>query len=490
VPSDPADRAQLVLASNRGPVSYGLGDDGRLHAGRGGGGLVAGLGGHQEGVWVCAALTDGDRQVASSRPGGRLDVADTDGAAVRMLAIDESTFARAYSSVANSTLWFLHHLLFDTAAQPSFDLRFAREWASYVDYNAAFAAAIDEEAAQGARVLVQDYHLTLVPRLLRERRPDLRVGHFSHTPWAPPDYFRLLPDPIGAAVLRGVLGADRAGFLSPRWAEAFVACCEELLGAHVVHDDDGGLAVEHAGHRTVVDVHALGVDGVALAERAARPDVEARLEVLRGQVGDRLVLVRVDRTELSKNIARGIEAYRELLLQHPEWQGRVVHIAFAYPSRHDLPVYREYTATVQRLARELNDELGRPGWLPLILHVQDDYPRSLAAYRLADVMLVNPVRDGMNLVAKEAPVLSERRCALVLSREAGAADELGTDALLVNPFDVSGTAAALHDALAMDPAERRDRCERLSAAATALPPARWLARQLDALDAVPAAQRS
>jgi trehalose 6-phosphate synthase len=477
-------RAPIVLASNRGPVSYSIGDDGRLHAGRGGGGLVVGLAGDHGGVWVCAALTDSDREVVRSRPGGRLDQADTGGIAVRMLAIDPSTFARAYSSVANSTLWFLHHLLFDTAKDPAFDSRFAREWAAYVDYNEAFADAVDEEAAPGAQVLVQDYHLTLLPQLLRERRPDLRIGHFSHTPWAPPDYFRLLPDGLAGAVLRGVLGADRAGFLSPRWAGAFAECCEEVLGAHITRE--GGLAVEHEGRRTLVDVHPLGVDGPALRERAARPDVEARLSTLRGQVGDRLALVRVDRTELSKNIARGIEAYRELLLHHTEWHGRVVHVAFAYPSRHDLPVYREYTATVQRLAQEVNDEFGRPGWQPLLLHVQDDLPRSLAAYRLADVLLVNPVRDGMNLVAKEAPVLAERGCALVLSREAGAADELGADALLVNPFDVTGTAEALHAALSMAPEERRERCARLAAAATALPPERWLARQLAALAELPA----
>jgi trehalose 6-phosphate synthase len=138
-------------------------------------------------------------------------------------------------------------------------------------------------------------------------------------------------------------------------------------------------------------------------------------------------------------------------------------------------------ALLQRLAQQINFEFGHPGWQPVLLNVQDDYPRSLAAYRLADVLLVNPVRDGMNLVAKEVPLLSESGCALVLSREAGAADELGDDALLVNPFDVSGTAEALHAALSMDPAERRARTARLAAAAGALPPDRWLAAQLDLL---------
>ena len=215
--------------------------------------------------------------------------------------------------------------------------------------------------------------------------------------------------------------------------------------------------------------------------RAADPDVVARRTQLEPVVGDRQLILRIDRTELSKNIVRGLEAYRELLRSRPEHRGRVVHLAFAYPSRHDLPEYREYTAAVQRLAREVNEEFATAGWLPVHLEVRDDYARSLAAYALADVLLVNPVRDGMNLVAKEGPVLSPDGVVLVLSREAGAADELGADALLVNPFDVSQTAAALHQALVMAPAERRARCDRLAEAAAALPPAAWLAAQLAAL---------
>jgi trehalose 6-phosphate synthase len=476
-------QAPVVVASNRGPISYALGDDGALTASRGGGGLVAALSGAGEAVWVCAALSEGDRLAARAAPGGRIEPLDDTVTAVRMLALDPGTFARAYSSIANSTLWFVHHLLFNTPMQPSFGHRFRRDWASYVEYNEAFADALAQEAAPGARVVIQDYHLTLAPKMLRDRRPDLRIGHFSHTPWAPPDYFKVLPDDIGAAVLLGVLGADHAGFLTRRWAEAFGRCCARLLGARVEGlGDTGALSVHHGDEVTHLDVHSLGVDGPALHERAEQPDVRSRLEALRGQVGDRQVLLRVDRTELSKNIVRGLEAYRELLVLYPQWQRRVVHVAFAYPSRHDLPIYREYTAAVQRLAQEINDEFGTPDWLPVLLNVQDDYARSLAAYRLADVLLVNPIRDGMNLVAKECPVLADKGCTLVLSREAGAADELRDDALLINPFDVLATAHALHTALSMDPADRRARTDRLATVATAMPPELWFARQLAELD--------
>jgi trehalose 6-phosphate synthase len=229
-------------------------------------------------------------------------------------------------------------------------------------------------------------------------------------------------------------------------------------------------------------VHPLGVDSGALISRASQPDVEARVGTLAEAAGDRKLIVRIDRTELSKNIVRGLVAYRELLTAYPQWQGQVTHVAFAYPSRHDLPEYREYTKRVQRLASEISEEFGTEDWDPLILQVDDDYARSLAAYRLADVLLVNPIRDGMNLVAKEGPILSERGCALVLSREAGAAAELAPDALMVNPFDVSGTARALHEALTMPYEQRQRRAAALARAASALPPAQWFADQLTALE--------
>jgi trehalose 6-phosphate synthase len=474
--------AHLLVASNRGPLSFTERDDGSLEASRGGGGLVSGLSSLSSGdevVWVCAALSDSDRTASRHAPGGRLDRDghDTGGTEVRMLDIDPATFHRAYNAVANSTLWFVHHLLYAMPTAPAFDAGFRREWASYETYNRAFAEALAEDAAEGAKVLVQDYHLTLLPQQLRDLRPDLRIAHFSHTPWAPVDYFKVLPDAVARETLLGVLGADHAGFHSPRWATAFAQCCVELLGA-----TSDGTSVTYAGRTTRLGVHPLGVDADTLRERGHADDVESRLAALRRKLGDRKAIVRVDRTELSKNIARGLLAYRDLLRRYPEWQGKVTHLASAYPSRHDLPEYREYTAHVQRLATEIEDEFGTDDWRPIVLDVTDDYARSLALYRVGDVLLVNPVRDGMNLVAKEVPLLSDDGCVVVLSTEAGAADEFGDDALLVNPFDVSGTADALDRALSMDADERSARTKRLAEVSAALPPSRWLADQVTALD--------
>jgi trehalose 6-phosphate synthase len=556
-----AGTARVLVASNRGPVAFSFADTGSLTARRGSGGLVSGMqeviretaasgladpDGPASGmVWVCAALSDADRRAAGHAPGGRLDQAgfDTGGAAVRMIDVDQVVFERAYNGVANRALWFVLHLLFAPADEPSFGAAFWRDWEAYEAYNARFAEALAQDAAPGAAVLIQDYHLTLVPGLLRTRRPDLRISHFTHTPWAPPDYFRILPDRVSRAVIGGMLGADRLGFLTARWATAFRDCVRALFDDDVEIDDveiecvaDGapaggagsdppapvtrGLALEHAAaavgrrasgareatkerlvetvarqagehtehqlaHRVRIGIHPLGVDAAALRARAAAKDVLARVTELRELVGDRRLIVRVDRTELSKNIVRGLDAYRELLRTHPDWRGRVMHLVCAYPSRHELPEYREYTAAVQRIATEIEDEFATDGWLPVRLEVTDDYPRSLAALTLADVLVVNPIRDGMNLIAKEGPTVSDRAVALILSREAGAYAELGTDALVVNPYDVTETAEAMDAALRMPAAERHRRARRIAELAARLPPGDWFREQLAALPTAP-----
>ena len=497
---------RVLVASNRGPVSYQFGADGSLTTSRGGGGMIAGvadglaaLGPGASATWICAALSDADRAVARARDTGPRNESLGIGVSVRMLDIAPDTFDRAYNRVANSALWFLLHQLFYTPNQPRFGREFRRDWDSYLVYNEAFADALIEEALTpeaatgegGPQVLIQDYHLCLAPRLFRDRLggtgPAAGIGHFCHTPWAPPDYYRMLPDDVGRALLDGILGADRAGFHAERWATAFMDCCAAVLGADVRRTGLAGPGpgpvgrVTYRGHVTEVAVHPLGVDAAALRERARAGDVRAHAGALRRATGDRKLIVRVDRTELSKNIVRGLAAYRELLATRPQWRGRIVHLAFAYPSRSALAEYRAYTGQVRELARQITEEFRTADWEPLILEVKDDYPRSLAACALADVLLVNPIRDGMNLVAQEGPVLSERGCALVLSREAGAAATLAADALLVNPYDVTETADALHRALEMPDAERLRRGAALAATAASDPPARWLGGQLASL---------
>jgi len=472
---NPAGRAPLLVASNRGPLTVVSVDDGDDEVRRGSGGLVSGmqaaLMAAPDAVWVSAAMNDRERVLARRVPSGQVSevpfVADALGGDfdVRMLPLDAQTFRNAYNGIANSTLWFVLHRLYDLPTAPSFDSTWRRQWAGYVRFNQAFADALAQVAAPNAAVMVQDYHLFLVPKMLRDLRPDVRIGHFTHTPWVTPEDFAVLPEDVARAVLDGLSAADVIGFHTERWAQLFRYCAQAVRGSV----PDG------------VRVFPLGTDPDEMNRLGGRRTVDSALRVLDEIVGDRLLIGRVDRTELSKNVLRGLLAYRELLRTRPEWRGRVVHAVYDNPSREDLPAYREYTARLERLAEEIDDEFGTDDWTPLVFEVGDDYPSALAVLRRSDVVFVNSVRDGMNLVVLEGLVLSEHEPAVVLSRETGAAEVLGDDALLINPFDVSATAAALHDALSMARPERAARAARMRAAAVALPPTQWFQAQLDAL---------
>src|SRR5918993_3465479 len=292
---------KLLIASNRGPVQIVAGSWGAEEVRRGGGGLVSGMRSalaEVGGLWVCAALSDRERAAARKAPEGHLAEAgyDTDGLDVRMLPIDASTFSRAYNGVANSTIWFVNHLLYDSANKPVFDAGWRRLWTAYERYNAAFADALAAEAAPGAKVMVQDYHLNVTPRQLRERRDDLRIAHFTHTPWAPPEYFAMLPEEVGREILTGLLGADHLGFHCRRWAQAFLDCCAELLDAPVDH---AARTVGWQGRTVRVALHPLGTSEAEMRERAAAEDVESAFGHLREVVGDRRGVARGDRTQLS-----------------------------------------------------------------------------------------------------------------------------------------------------------------------------------------------
>jgi trehalose 6-phosphate synthase len=450
----------VVIVSNRGPLSFRVDEDGSLQTKRGAGGLVSGLGplvAGTDATWIAAAIGEGDRRAAEQ------GVVEGEGFRTRLLALDEQTYRQAYDVVCNATLWFLHHGLYDLSRRPRFDRRFREGWEGYRAVNAAFADVVASEASDGAAVLVQDYHLALVGSLLRDRRPDLRTVHFSHTPFANPDLWRVLPTDIGRDLLEGMAGHHACGFHSRRWAAAFKACCTEVLGV-----------------APTTFVSPLASDPDDLRAVAGSAACEAHVAQLSAAVGDRRFLVRVDRIELSKNIVRGFAAYDDMLERHPTWRGRVVFGAFVYPSREGLPEYLAYRQEVETVVRAINERWGTSDWTPILLFPSDDFPRSVAALRIADVLLVNPIRDGLNLVATEGPLVNERDTVLLLSPEAGIWDVLGDVARPVHPYDISGTADALAEALALEPAQRAAEAAALRERAASRTPADWLADQLAA----------
>jgi len=459
------DERPIVLVSNRGPVSFERADDGTLTSRRGAGGLVSGIGPLVAGTdttWLAAAITDGDREAAT---GG---IVEADDFRVAMLAIDPETYRLGYDVVSNEVLWFAHHGLWNRVHEPSFDHTWADAWDAYRAMNHAFADVVAEVAEPDAVVLVQDYHLCLVAARLAKLRPDLACVHFSHTPFAPPGWLAMLPEATVQELLHGLAAHRACGFHATRWATDFADSAQAL-----------------AGLKPTSFVAPLASDPDDIRRAAATPECAAALAELDALVGDRAVIGRVDRMELSKNHVRGFRAFGELLERHPEHRERVVFVAEAYPSREGVPGYATYQAEVDRAVAEVNERWGTSTWTPIEIDTEDDHARSVALLRRADVLLVNPIRDGLNLVASEGALVNERDAVLALSPEAGAWERLHTGLLTVPPFDVAGTAEVLHQALTMPAAARSDLAARLRVLAEARTPRHWLADQLAAAATTP-----
>jgi trehalose 6-phosphate synthase len=422
--------------------------------------------------------------VAAERGGSFVEeTADGAGYRLRLVAHDPAAYDRFYNVLANPTLWFLQHYLWGLGSAPDFGPELHEAWSDgYVPVNEALAAAAVEELERepDAAVLFHDYHLYLAPGFVREARADVVTSHFVHIPWPEPDYWYALPRELRVAVHEGLLANDVVGFHTERWRRAFLLSAERLLGARV--DRETG-TVEHRGRTTRVVARPISIDPAEFDRLRDDPAVLEREAALVARRPDQLV-VRVDRTDPSKNIVRGFRAFALLLERHPELHGRVGMVALLAPSRQDIPAYAEYVAAVETAAREVNERFGHDGWQPVELDVADDFLRSVAGYKQFDVLLANPVFDGLNLVAKEAFLVNEQDGVLVLSENAGVHAELGEWALTVNPIDVSGQAEALYAALALDPAERRRRADAIREHVRRHDVREWVDAQLADLDAV------
>ncbi|MDX6504671.1 MAG: trehalose 6-phosphate synthase [Gaiellaceae bacterium] len=483
-----SERRSIIVVANRAPVTFRRSADGTRIARRGGGGLVTALSSlvsHHDVTWIASAMSGEDRAVAREAGGQAVDEQARDGSAyrLRLVAHDPSAYDWYYNVVSNPTLWFLQHYLWDLTRKPNLDHGLHHAWnEGYVAVNRAFADAVLEEldANPDATVFFHDYHLYLAPRMVRDARADALLAHFVHIPWADADYWHVLPEQIRRDIHDGLLANDVVGFHTQRWRRNFLRAAEDIVGGHC--ETDG--AMRYRGREVLVTAHPIAVDAAEFEELAQSEAVLTQEKlILRGR--PEKLIVRVDRTDPSKNVVRGFRAFELYLDAHPEAAGRVVMLALLDPSRQDIPEYAEYLADIQREARRVNDRFQRAGWAPIQLEIADNFPQSVAAYKQYDVLLVNAIFDGLNLVAKEAPLVNERDGVLILSENAGAHEELGDWAISVNPFDVAGQAEALHAALEMPLEERRERLERIRAHVREHDLEAWVDAQLADLDRAP-----
>ncbi|MEA2301700.1 MAG: trehalose 6-phosphate synthase [Solirubrobacteraceae bacterium] len=473
-----AGESRLVLVSNRGPVTFEA--DGSIQ--RGGGGLVTaltGLASHREAVWIASAMSEHDAAASREHDGRAFTVSSPAGGTylVRLVESDHSAYEAFYSIFANPMLWFIQHYLWDQSNAP--DIRRNETDAyehGYRAVNADLARAVIEEidGIEDPIVMVHDYHLYLLPEMVRRARPDAFLHHFVHIPWTQSDTWRVLPTRIRDELFAGILANDIIGFHTRSYRQNFLQCCRDLMDLDV--DFERGIV--HWGDRQVwVRAYPLPIDAAA-TRAAAASDRVAGFEAALGARRREHLILRVDRADLSKNVLRGFTAFDLFLDQHPEFTERITFIAQLMPSRTDVPEYAEYLERIEAVVAVVNHRHGTPDWMPIQLKLRDDLEEALAAYKHYDVLLVNAMFDGMNLVAKEGPLLNEQGGVSILSENTGAHEELGEYALSVNPFDIQETADAIHAALTMPDDERRERLAGLKSIVTARDPGDWIDDQL------------
>jgi trehalose 6-phosphate synthase len=472
---------RIIIVSNRGPFSFSK-RDGETVIERGSGGLVTAISSiarQHKVLWISCALSKGDREWLQSVGDGIHNVEDMQ---IRLVTPDPARYQAYYNVISNPLLWFIQHQLHDTPRSPIIDHNVWDAWTNgYVAINRQLAEAVAESIkaiSEPVIVMSQDYHLYLFPKFLRELVGEQAIiQHFLHIPWPGPDAWRVLPRALRCELLESMLQANRIGLQTERDTRRFLQTCADNLPDMRVLVPWRRLS--YHGREVEAAPYPISIDVDELVQRLESPEVGDALQRLEATYGDLRMILRVDRVEPSKNILRGLIAYRNLLRHYPEHRGKVFMLALLVPSRTEVSEYRTYLRDVMALVGEINATLGDSDWEPVHIILGNNYNRALAAFSMYDVLMVNPLADGMNLVAKEGAVLNRKGGVLILSDEAGAAEELGEHALLVSPYDITASREALHQALTMPLEERNARAEKLAALVQQHDIYRWFSRLIE-----------
>ena len=477
-------KRRLILASNRGPFEYHLNKDGSLHPHRGAGGVVSALSGLScfiELDWVACAMREGDRKMAQQAPGGRFKAPlDNGNLYIRFVTIPRNTYHKYYSIFCNPLLWFLQHYMWNPSRTPNIDSNVYDAWENgYVTVNKAFAQSIIDEVQFSELppvVIINDYHLYLVGGYIKEKLPQVPIQYFIHIPWPTSRYWQLLPRFMPQAIIRSLCAADIIGLQTARDVRSFLACCREFIKEAVVDNNQGTVSI--VGHTVRVRAYPISVDVDALKVAATSVRFKEYENKLKPLLGEQTI-VRVDRMEPSKNIIRGFQAFDSLLERYPGFIGKVKFIAFLVPSRTHLKPYQRYMGDTVDLIEEINRKYGSDDWHPIDYFYENNFLQALAGMAHYDVLFVNALIDGMNLVTKEGPTVNKRDGVLLLSETVGAFEQLGEYALTVAPADLEGTTRALYGALTMPADERKRRATALKESIATEDLSHWVSRLLE-----------
>ena len=474
----------LILVSNRGPVEHQMSADGRTEARRGSGSVVTAFGSltqNFEFTWVASAMGEGDRVVSengqgphirSPLPGHKINL--------RYVVTPRRVYHKYYNVLCNPLLWFLQHYMWNPPYNPNVDAAVHDAWETgYIPVNQAFArAVIDEARAMEAAPIVigHDYHLYLMPGFVRQELPDAVIQHFVHIPWPTPQYWHMIPGYITRRICESLCATDILGFQTNQDRRCFLDTVDEFVPGAVV--DRVAYTVELGGRRSKVKVYPISINVEEVQRIANSPralDYESRLAADAGEI----TIVRIDRAEPNKNIVRGFRAYELLLSRYPELKGRVKFLAFLVPSRTHIRQYQRYMDEIQQVVHQVNNAHGTEDWQPIVAYIENNYTQAIAGMKRYDALLVNTIVEGMNLAAKEGPVVNKRDGVLVLSQSSGVHSQLADGAISVSPTDIEGTMKALHQAITMSPEDRKDRATRLFDSVSREDITHWITQQME-----------
>ncbi|HLF04399.1 MAG TPA: trehalose-6-phosphate synthase [Dehalococcoidia bacterium] len=476
----------LIVASNRGPVEHQMTADSRPDPRRGSGGVVTALNTlaqTAEFTWVSSAMGEGDRVVATNGHGARLK-SPLLGHKInlRYVVTPRRVYHKYYNVLCNPLLWFLQHYMWNPPYNPNVDAAVHEAWhGGYIPVNQAFARAVAEEAQGNPNppiVMGHDYHLYLLPQYVRQEIPKAIIHHFIHIPWPTPRFWQLIPTYMVKQICASLCSADVLGFQSPQDRRSFLDTVEEFLPDAAVDHRTGVVIAQE--RQVQIKVYPISINVAEVKRIAASPratDYETRLRPL----GREVTVVRIDRAEPNKNVVRGFKAYELLLARHPELHGKITFLAFLVPSRTHIRQYQRYTEEIQQAIDQVNRAYGNEQWQPIHAFMENNYTQAVAGMKLYDVLLVNTLIEGTNLVAKEGPVVNTRNGVVILSETSGVHHQLSAGALSVSPTDVEGTMEALYRAVNMSAEERRQRAEVLAAAVSREDIHHWVRDQFEDL---------
>jgi trehalose 6-phosphate synthase len=477
---------EIIVASNRGPVVFKKDKDGDIELVRGAGGIVGSMIPFLKkthGTWVSSAIGECDHYM-NHKYNGKVPVSPEDPEYyVQFVKTEEEVYNNFNGKFANPLLWFIHHSMWNPPYSPCADDELHQAWDSYQYVNSKFAEVIGDDVSNSEKtpiVMLQDYHLYLTPKLIRKQHPDVLMSQFVHIPFPSPEIFQQLPDHMQEEILESVLTNNVLGFHIRRYMNNFLRTVRQILPSATVDYVSGDILYQ--GHTCHVRTYPISIDIKTLQKHGEK--VQAKMEEVDEIVGDCKLIYRTDRADLSKNIIRGFQAYDMFLEKYPEWIGKVKFVATLMPSRQDIKIYREYTDNIKDIVNKINQKYATGDWEPIKYICRGDYDLVVALLKRYDVLLVNPILDGMNIVAKEGSVLNQNNGVLVLSRGAGCYEELKDGAICINPYDLRETAESLHQALLMDDESKTQLLNESLAAIRRNDLNKWVSHQLRDLEAV------